>query len=395
MKANSIQSHAAPVLTASPQASGCAGFTPAPAFLQPLPAARAGFSLVEVLIAIFVLSLGLLGVAAVFPAVVRQQRQASDTIQGISMQRSVEDLLRGNSRLNEPNTQAASQGGVQSSVARGWSLMLADDGFSARGGWSSANRLTGGSASAPGFSLNFTTGEMLIGGGTTLMDDEVQPIRLTMNERLIPRPSQGSSVQPRFVWDFIARRIPAGQTPLVSATNAVNAERYFDDSVQLAIFIRRIDPGIRIPADTTLAKLLAGNLAGDRPQILAIADDGQRRPTFDGRGGDTLNYSPIRHMSVRIAEDSNGQPELGFILSPEMPNRSYVEQIGQKFVDALGIVHEVIAIDRDVPTGTPARLKLQPAIEPRLAINGGAVRNFDLYYTPQVPASVSVITIRR
>jgi prepilin-type N-terminal cleavage/methylation domain-containing protein len=57
-----------------------------------VPTARA-FSLIEVLVAVLVLSLGLLGLGAVFPMVVRQQRIATETNLGISARNGVEQML--------------------------------------------------------------------------------------------------------------------------------------------------------------------------------------------------------------------------------------------------------------------------------------------------------------
>jgi len=226
---------------------------------------------------------------------------------------------------------------------------------------------------------------MQIGGGDTLMDFDARPIRITMNERLIPRPSLGSSVQPRFVWDFIARRVPSGQTPLAVQSGARNPEPFYDDAVQLAIFIRRIDVGIRVPGGQTLADVLQG--VGGDPRV-AVAEDANKRPTFDGRGA----YSPIRSMRVSVPTDANGNLELGFIESPNVVNMAYIEQIGQKFVDALGIVHEVVGIDRAVAANQPTRIKIDPPLAPRLFVETPIT---DLFFTAQVPASVSVITIRR
>ena len=49
---------------------------------------RRAFSLIEGLIAVLVLGVGLLGLAAVFPVVITQQRDAVDVIQGMALRRA-------------------------------------------------------------------------------------------------------------------------------------------------------------------------------------------------------------------------------------------------------------------------------------------------------------------
>ena len=55
---------------------------------------RPGFSLVEVLIAILILGLGMLGLAAVFPVVIAQQREAVDTVRGEAAASTAEAIVR-------------------------------------------------------------------------------------------------------------------------------------------------------------------------------------------------------------------------------------------------------------------------------------------------------------
>jgi len=58
------------------------------------PARRRAFSLVELLLAVFILGIGLIGISALFPAGIAQQRQASDDIIGPVVADSAVALLR-------------------------------------------------------------------------------------------------------------------------------------------------------------------------------------------------------------------------------------------------------------------------------------------------------------
>ncbi|MAY74999.1 MAG: hypothetical protein CMJ31_09855, partial [Phycisphaerae bacterium] len=61
--------------------------------MTPGNTSRNGFTLVEVLLAVLVLGIGLLGLAAVFPVVIAQQRQSSETIAATGVAASVEAML--------------------------------------------------------------------------------------------------------------------------------------------------------------------------------------------------------------------------------------------------------------------------------------------------------------
>jgi prepilin-type N-terminal cleavage/methylation domain-containing protein len=350
-----------------------------------------GFSLVEVLIAIFVLALGLLGVAAVFPAVVRQQRTATDAVQGISIQRSVEELLRGHAILSAANIYSRDVAGNQTVAPRGWAMLAGDPGFSRAGGWAEANEVAGGTASESGITLDTRTGTMYVGADGLLPG--FAAIELPLAERLIPRPSESGSVQPRFVWDFIARRVAAGEKPVGNPTATGNFTRLDDDTIQLAVFVRRIDAGIRVPGGRTLGDVLT---APNR-QVVPVAEDTAGRPTFDGVGrGAEPRYSPIRTANV-AAVVVNGRPQLNVITTDQSAAfgalRPYLEQLGQKFVDAKGVVHEVVRLNRDV---TPVQLTIDPPFAAGLVVDeGGATLDPEIRFTSQVPASVSVVTIRR
>ncbi|MDX2016413.1 MAG: prepilin-type N-terminal cleavage/methylation domain-containing protein, partial [Planctomycetota bacterium] len=51
------------------------------------------FSLIEVLLAVVVLALGLLGIAAVFPVVIRQQRDSRDQTLSVGMLQAAPAML--------------------------------------------------------------------------------------------------------------------------------------------------------------------------------------------------------------------------------------------------------------------------------------------------------------
>jgi prepilin-type N-terminal cleavage/methylation domain-containing protein len=351
----------------------------------------AGFSLVEVLIAIFVLAIGLLGVAAVFPAVVRQQRNATDAVQGISIQRSVEELLRGNSELSEANVTTSDAEGNQLLSPRGWALIAGDANFSRGGDWAPANEVSGAAPSASGITLDTRSGDMYVGSNAAFGS-----IRIPLSERLIPRPSAGSAVEPRFVWDFVARRVAAGEKPVVRDNGTPNNfSKYDDDTLQLAVFVRRIDSGIRTPGGRSLGDVLTA----DNRSLVPVAEDRDGRPTFDGFGrGNEPRYSPIRTTTVSTVIDSASQrPTLSVVTASQAAAfsalRPHFEQLGQKFVDARGMVHEVVRVNRDV---TPVQLTIDPPLASGLVIDGqGAIMAPEVYFTSQVPASVSVVTIRR
>ena len=61
-----------------------------------------GFSLIEILIAIIILALGLLGIGSVFPVVIREQKQSQDRIFATLAEANVRAVLRGFDELNKP-----------------------------------------------------------------------------------------------------------------------------------------------------------------------------------------------------------------------------------------------------------------------------------------------------
>jgi hypothetical protein len=202
------------------------------------PTIRA-FSLVEVLVAVLVLALGLLGLGAVFPVVVRQQRIATETTLGVSAMEAVASILEGNENFRDRGPAwPALRSLVQNQGKHGeWVPVVPHP----------------------------DTGNYNLPGGVVL----------PLSQRLYPLPFSAEA-QPRFVWD-ISARIADPQGP--------------SSPMIVAVFLRPIDPGIRlgrykdsrgVMVPYSLTTTLLGQVpANDQRYPLSVDRDG--RPTFDGR----------------------------------------------------------------------------------------------------------------
>lgn len=199
------------------------------------------FSLVEVLIAVLVLAIGLLGLGALFPVVLRQQRLASDAVLGLSAVRSVEAVLLAHAPLNAP------------SATGGFRQWRDTPSWSPAGGWMLPN--VGNSK----LQVLTDSGDMIIGAGPA-----ANIVNVPIHERLIPRPENVQGAQPRFVWDVVGRRVPG--------TNAI----------QVAIFVRRIDTLIRLKPGQTLFDTITTVFPTSTGLASAVAEDTLGRPTLRG-----------------------------------------------------------------------------------------------------------------
>ena len=393
----------------------------------------AGFSLIEVLVSVVVLALGLLGLAAVFPTVIRQQRLASDGVEGKSLERSISELVLKNSLLNAPSVGGPNQNGEYNvNDLRGWRTLTGDRTWSElinnnysqpptywsyQGDWVVPNVITGTGFNG-GINIVANTGDVVIGapsaGGPLIIEGGV-PIPLS--ERLVPTPDLANGVVPRYVYDLAARRIDVG-FQLVSA-EAGGGSQFFrniainDDRVEVAVFVRRIDSGVRVPPGESLSNVLLGRGVTSAARRIPVAADGANRPTNDGYGNPAaLNYSgivlvrfefadvalptadPIRtnRILVSTAADQTGPSNVVAILG-------LMEQVGQKFVSADGKVHTVRAIDtiqnENQGTGLTELVKVL-IIEPEISrqvldLSSTQGDSFAMLATPQVPAAVFVL----
>jgi len=293
--------------------------------------ARRGFSLVEILIAILVLAFGLLGLAAIFPVVVTQQRDAADRMLGPAAASAIEAQVFGASQLVDwsgpAERIAAAQGSLGPEARKLWNVTT--------------------------FAKTDPDGLLRLAGQSGQYQD------VPAASRVFPTPF--GSAPPQFVWDVAVRR---------TSSNA---------PLEVALFVRRIDSAIRVPKDKSLTNVLTGwGLASGVPGALPVAvDAGSGRPTSDGVGDYATiqvekNVTPIRVRSDRPFDRFNATG----LTSIE---RTLLAQRGQKFVDSEGIVRTVVKLDEQ------GRVVVEPAWTRQEPVQ--------ILWVPQTPVAVKVIRV--
>ncbi|RMH11654.1 MAG: prepilin-type N-terminal cleavage/methylation domain-containing protein [Planctomycetota bacterium] len=300
-------------------------------------AARA-FSLIEVLIAVLVLSLGLLGLAAVFPVVIAQQRDAVDRTRGAVVAETVQKLLESSENLVSFRGLRRDfwfSAADELEEGSGYDLDAENMSFLWEPTW-----MWGPPShwAADPLSAYLDVGSILVGFGKTLNlnggsedpDPELQ-YELPVTARLFPQPYTGE--QPQYVWDIVPRRVRIGSDTT---------------GLELAVFIRRIDPGIRVPRGNTLSDVLTGHrVAASEVRLPVGMDPLTQLPTGNGADivpGGTAYSVPltlpvvVRSGALNIIElDSSNQTER------DVWSRS-VAAPGQILVDNLGHVLNVVRV---------------------------------------------------
>lgn len=357
---------------------------------------RRGFTLVEILIAVLVLSLGLLGLAAVFPVVVREQRIAVDETRGVEAAAAAESWLRSHESFSfrallPPRPNQGPNDGID--LPRGFDAWRRDLNWSPNGEWVLIDENNSFLAST-GETQGVDFGDILV----TIGDGEEQLVRV--GDRLWPRPTQYNAGRPRLVWDFVARRVPT------RFSTSGQVQPSVQDPVQIAIFVRPIDARLlNLPDERRNGRLITLHdrlsnpaVPADRRRIAAAVQPGgpdAGRPTGDGFGA----YGHI--VSLEVDPSANyappGSPGVGSQLARDrVPlrvgggadgvNFRQLARPGQRFVDGLGVVYTVrganladgyLIVDPPVPGSVSSSRDLG-----------------EIVFVPQTPSAVRIVTVK-
>lgn len=390
---------------------------------NPVPASR-GMTLIEVLMAVLVLAIGLLGLASVLPAVLKQQRDSADITMGAIAADSAEAFLRSApSAPSYSGTPAAPKPWTLD--ARFFSIMLdptidpdtgkqwdpAPDGDQARttfvpfdGRWFVPN--VGGAPTGPNQTQIGVRGvlrqQLPNSAGTRVL---AEPVFISLSDRLYPNDASGAR-QPQLVWDFAIKRVApalsnADPLPLADRPNGFNR-------AMIAVFARPIDPRIRIARTQTLMRNMTDNLLGPPEQKNPVSVDSNFNPTFDGRSEDGYQYSQIRTAVaefVPLVSPFSGEEIRDIIVIADLPEVvQMIGQPGQQIVDNLGNIYTVVGPPD--PFLNTIGIKVTPPVPAGVFGAGGGggggpnnngappPRITQILYTPQIPAAVRVFEVK-
>lgn len=366
--------------------------------------ALAAFTLIEVLMSIFVLALGLLGLGAIIPGIIREQRVASDRTLGIVVANDAQAYIGSRADLGRLGIAPSGAGGtgLGSTAGRSYGLgvWLRDDQWSRTYTWDT-NSIDAGDY--------HDTGNVIIGSRVGSTDAAIIPL----SDRLYPSPASDLD-EPQFVWDFVARRLPpteSGGYALLADSDLgllAGTPEQWRTGVEIAVFVRRVDTGIRVPFGETGF----GVMLDPSNPILPVGIDSDGLPT--GAGADTsgsqtyappltlrAEYDGMRNTVLRLEADTmltGAEPGFGVMLESRLLLAS---QIGQQLVDNLGNVYTV---EETLDSSSSfVEVRVRPAISNWVPRTSGSVSRWDdedgwtqirqVVFVPQPPATTVVFRV--
>ena len=329
---------------------------------------RRAFSMIEILIAVVVLSIGLLGLAISLPATISIQRRGADATRAVTAASAAKAYIEIRPDLNRLHTWDATVGDpFQSRRPVGLGTLVEDTAWSRDFEWD-----------------NTRSGKIEVSGDDAGQMDFFIPasrkrVFVNVGDRLWPAPSTG--MRPEFVWDFVARRLPSRSAAASGSSR-----------IQVAIFVRRIDPGIRTPRDATLYQVLTGLptpvLPGDRRVPVAVVNnDVDVLPRMNGQG----DYA--RPFMLEVDYD-DADPDQIRILPNNLSKIDVATRPGQRFVDNLGNVYRVLRTVED--NSNDIIVVVDPPVPSWVENTTNRRAPYELFQivlTPQTPITIEVFDL--
>lgn len=325
---------------------------------------RRAFSLVEVLIAITVLALGLLGLASIFPVVISQQRDAQSRLQAPAAIDGIRTQLL-----------ADSEGISARAIASAYSDWFGRSGNDDdEGRWITDEVLARTPAIFFGRGI-YSFREDSNGDGALDLDRTVPA-----TARIRPQPFSGS--RPLFVFDLAVRGVSDDRAFEERAGTPVTIDR-----IEIAVFLRPIDPGIVVPDGSDISAVLTnlGRAPAEAVQPVGF-NASTRLPTRDGTG----NYAALQFARVEVDPDLRDDDDsLRYIRFTNATNDNIIEMAtvpGQLLLDETGTVREVVAIEL---IEGEEYLRVTPPF-PR---GDGGDTEYDVVFAPTAPVRVSIVGV--